>query len=74
LSRDHPVTATTSSSRRDRSDLEELRHALAYFAVISARVAIDNARSMPSSVAARRALTYEARPSLHGALLLRISG
>jgi hypothetical protein len=65
LSRDHPVTATTSSSSRDRSDLEEVRYVLAYFTVISVRVAIDNPRSMPFSVPAKRAITYEARPSLH---------
>ena len=66
LSRDQPVTATTSSSSRDFTTLDAIRYARAYFAVISVRVATDKPSLMPSSVTAIRASTYEARPSLRG--------
>jgi hypothetical protein len=48
LSRDQPVTATTSSSSRPRSFFDAARYALAYLVVISARAFIDNPPSMPA--------------------------
>lgn len=42
LARDHPVTATSSSSIRPLSVFEAHSYSLAYFFVISLRAAIDN--------------------------------
>lgn len=47
LSRDQPVTATTSSNNWPRSFFDARTYPLAYFAVISARTVIDNSLPIP---------------------------
>ena len=47
LSRDQPVTSTTSSRIRPLSFFAAFTYALAYLAVISARDGIDNPLPMP---------------------------
>jgi hypothetical protein len=47
VSRDHPVTDTTSSRTMPLSFLLAITYALAYLAVTSARDAIDNPLPMP---------------------------
>jgi hypothetical protein len=48
LSRDQPVTATTSSNSRPRSFFDAALYALAYLLVISAREVIDNSLLIPA--------------------------
>lgn len=55
LSRDHPVTATTSSSNRPLSFFDALAYSRAYFLVISALDAIDNPIPIPAEAHASRA-------------------
>jgi len=62
LSLDQPVTAITSSNKRDFTTRDAIRYALAYFAVMSVLADTDNPFLIPQKVHQRRASTFEARP------------
>ena len=66
LSLDQPVTAITSSNKRDFTTRDATRYAQAYFAVISVLADTDNPFLIPQSVHQRRASTFEARPPPRG--------
>jgi len=66
LSLDQPVTAITSSNKRDLTTRDAIRYARAYFAVISVLADTDNPFPIPQSVHQRRASTFEARPPPRG--------
>jgi len=57
LSLDQPVTAITSSNKRDFTTRDAIRYARAYFAVISVLADTDNPFLIPQSVHQRRAST-----------------
>ena len=64
LARDHPVTATSSSSTRPLSFFEARQYSLAYFFVISRRVAIDNRSPIAQAHRSARGRTQVSRAFL----------